>query len=307
MSDALSLSIIEKAKAIGFYDCGISEANALIAETDIIERWIQQGCHGEMEYLERNKDKRYDPRLLVEGTKTIISVILSYYPQSVLPDKDNYKISKYAYGADYHYVIKAKLQELLQYIESNVGKLNNVRSFVDSAPILDRAWARRAGLGFIGKNTMLIHPKLGSFFFIGHLFLPIKIAPQGKVIPNHCGTCTRCIEACPTQALTPFAVDARRCLSYLTIEHRGPLNEIPASQFQDWIFGCDTCQDVCPWNKFSQVTNEASFQPKPELYEMTKDSWHNLTEEQYKKLFKNSAVNRTGYKGLMRNIKHLNT
>lgn len=305
MGDALSLSIIEKAKALGFYDCGISEADALTAEPEMMELWIQQGCHGEMRYLERNKEKRYDPRLLVDGTKTIISVILNYYPQATLPDEDNYKIAKYAYGADYHYVMKAKLQDLLQYIESRTGKLNDVRSFVDSAPILDRTWAQRAGLGFVGKNTMLIHPKLGSFFFIGHLFLPITIKPHGKIIANHCGTCTKCIEACPTQALSAFAVDARRCLSYLTIEYKGQLPDVPAGQFRNWIFGCDTCQDVCPWNKFSRPNDEPSLQPSPELLSMTKHSWDNLTEEQYKRLFKDSAVSRTGYKGLMRNIEHL--
>ena len=256
-----------------------------------------------MSYLERNREKRYDPRLLVEGTKSIVTVTYNYFPTEQLDEEDNYHIAKYAYGADYHEVLKRKMKALLDFIESRTGKLEGARLFVDSAPVVDRAWAARCGLGFIGKNTNLIHPKKGSFFFIGHIFLPIETESVGTLTANHCGSCTRCLEACPTGALDrPFHIDARRCISYLTIEHKGPIDAVEKTQFNDWIYGCDICQDVCPYNRFSVANNEPSFQPSEQLKTMHKADWQQLDEATFDTLFAHSAVKRAGFEGLKRNI-----
>lgn len=303
----LSKWIIEEAECLGFDACGIAHATALEEESMHVEQWLEDDCEGEMGYLNRNKEKRYDPRLLVEGTKSIVTVLYNYYPKQQIGDNDRYKIAKYAYGTDYHDVLKRKMRQLLERIETQTGKLEGTRVFVDSAPVLDRAWAVRSGLGFIGKNTTLIHPKKGSFFFIGHLFLPLELEETGKTMTNHCGRCTKCLDACPTGALeAPFHIDARKCISYLTIEYKGSLAEIDPKTFQGWMYGCDICQDVCPYNnRFALPNNEPEFQPSQKLLDMREDDWKSLTKDEFEALFKQSAVQRAGYEGLKRNIEFI--
>ena len=301
----LSQHIITQAEKLGFDACGVAKADFLEDDAEKVEKWLSENCQGEMDYLTRNKEKRYDPRLLNEGTKTVVSVLCNYYPKQILTSDNNYKISKYAYGDDYHEVVKQKLLQLLEKIELLIGKLENTRIFVDSAPVLERAWAVRCGLGFIGKNTCLIHPKKGSFFFIGQLLLPVETEPVGKIIPNHCGRCTRCLDVCPTGALkAPFQLDARKCISYLTIEYKGDLSQTDAN-FSDWIYGCDICQDVCPYNRFSLPNCEEKFQPSEKLLALRKTDWQNLDENHFKELFGKSAVKRAGFEGLKRNIENL--
>ncbi len=295
--------IIEEAEQMGFDACGVSCATRLEEESAHVEQWLESQREGEMSYLTRNKEKRYDPRLLAAGTKSIVSVLYNYFPKQTLGDGERYKIAKYAYGADYHDVLKRKLHQLLGRIETQTGKLSGTRVFVDSAPVLDRAWAVRCGLGFIGKNTALIHPKKGSFFFIGHLFLPLDLTETGQVLTNRCGRCTRCIDACPTGALeAPFWLDARKCISYLTIEYKGSLDGHDPEQFNGWMYGCDICQDVCPYNGFSLPCAEPEFQPSERLLAMREADWKNLDQAGFDALFKGSAVKRAGYEGLKRNI-----
>ena len=261
-----------------------------------------------MGYLTRNKEKRYDPRLLAEGTKSIVTVLYNYFPKQTLSDSDRFKIAKYAYGADYHDVLKRKMRQLLERIETQTGKLEGTRVFVDSAPVLDRAWAVRCGLGFIGKNTTLIHPKKGSFFFIGHLFLPIELEETGRPMTNRCGRCTKCLDACPTGALeAPFHIDARKCISYLTIEYKGSLAGIDPKTFKGWMYGCDICQDVCPYNRFALPNHEPEFQPSQKLLDMHEDDWIRLSKDEFEALFKHSAVQRAGYEGLKRNIEFISS
>jgi epoxyqueuosine reductase len=298
--------IVAEAKKLGFDACGIACATALDEESSHVEQWLAEKHEGEMAYLTRNKEKRYDPRLLVEGTKSIISVLYNYFPKQTIGDGEHFKIAKYAYGADYHDVLKNKMRQLLDLIESQTGKLEGTRVFVDSAPVLDRAWAVRCGLGFIGKNTTLIHPKKGSFFFIGHLFLPIELAETGKTLSNHCGHCTKCLDACPTGALeSPFHIDARKCISYLTIEYKGSLVGLDHNSFNGWMYGCDICQDVCPYNRFSLPNLEPLFQPSDSLKAMRENDWKNLTKADFDTLFKHSAVQRAGFEGLKRNIEFI--
>ena len=300
--------IIEEAKQLGFDVCGIANATALEAESAHVEQWLEDGHEGEMGYLTRNKEKRYDPRLLVEGTKSIVTVLYNYFPKQQLGDGEHFKIAKYAYGADYHDVLKRKMRMLLERIEAQTGKLEGTRVFVDSAPVLDRAWAVRCGLGFIGKNTNLIHPKKGSFFFIGHLFLPLELEETGKPLSNHCGRCTKCLDACPTGALeAPFHIDARKCISYLTIEYKGSLAGLNPDTFRGWMYGCDICQDVCPYNRFSLPSMEPEFQPSEKLLSMRENDWKNLTETEFEALFKHSAVQRAGFEGLKRNIEFISS
>ena len=288
---------------MGFDACGIARAVALEEESANMEQWLEAQHEGEMGYLTRNREKRYDPRLLVEGTKSIVTVLYNYFPKQTIGDGEHFKIAKYAYGADYHDVVKKKLRQLLERIETQTGKLEGTRIFVDSAPILDRAWAVRCGLGFIGKNTTLIHPKKGSFFFIGHLFLPLDLTETGQVLTNRCGRCTRCIDACPTGALeSPFHIDARKCISYLTIEYKGALDGRDPSRFNGWMYGCDTCQDVCPYNRFALPNTEPEFQPSEQLLAMKADDWKKLDNAQFEALFKHSAMQRAGFAGLKRNI-----
>jgi epoxyqueuosine reductase len=294
-----------EAKRLGFLFCGISEATFLEEEAPRLEDWLKKGRHGEMAYMENYFDKRLDPRKLVDGAKTVISLGLNYYTHEVQTQPDAPKISKYAYGADYHSVIKDKLKELLYFINNEIGEVGG-RAFVDSAPVLDKAWAKRSGLGWIGKSTNLINKEAGSFFFLSELIVDLELEYDIPSTKDHCGTCTRCIDACPTDAITsPYLVDGSRCISYLTIELK---NEIP-SEFQgkmdNWMFGCDVCQDVCPWNRFSTVTNEAAFSPHPDLLKLSTREWQEITEDVFKDLFKNSAVKRTKFTGLKRNIDFL--
>lgn len=253
-----------------------------------------------MTYMENHFDKRLDPRLLVDGAKSVISLLLNYYP-SEQQNQESYKISKYAYGEDYHFVIKDKLKSLLQFIQEEIGEVNG-RVFVDSAPVLDKAWAAKSGLGWIGKNANLITQKVGSFYFIAELIIDLELEYDTPTT-DHCGTCTACIDACPTQAIIqPYVVDGSKCISYFTIELKDNLPQEMKGQFEDWVFGCDVCQDVCPWNRFAKPHHEPLFQPKPELLNFSKRDWQELTKETFNKVFKNSAVKRTKFEGLLRNI-----
>jgi len=293
-----------EAKRLGFLSCGISKARFLEKEAPRFEKWLSQEMHGEMQYMENHFDKRLDPTKLVQDSKSVISLLLNYYPAQIQEDESAPKISKYAYGTDYHFVIKDKLKSLLQFINEKIGEVNG-RAFVDSAPVLDKAWAAKSGLGWIGKNSNLITQKVGSFYFIAELILDLQL-DYGHPITDHCGTCTACIDACPTEAIVePYVVDGSKCISYFTIELK---NEIPLSvkgQFENWMFGCDICQDVCPWNRFSKAHNEPLFNPNPELLSMTQTDWEEITEEVFQKIFKKSAVKRTKFSGLQRNIQFL--
>lgn len=290
------------ANELGFMFCGIAKAQFLEEEAPRLEAWLNKGFHGEMQYMENHFDKRLDPRLLVDDARSVISLGLNYYTDIQQLDPNAPLLSKYAYGTDYHDVIKNKLKQLLQLINENIGEVHG-RGFVDSAPVLDRAWAKKAGLGWIGKNANLISKKTGSFFFLAELIVDLELEYDVEPTADHCGTCTRCIDACPTEAIVgPAIVDGSKCISYLTIELK---NEIP-KDFKDkmdgWMFGCDICQDVCPWNRFSIIHNEPSFQPHPDLLGMTKGDWDEITEDVFKKVFKGSAVKRTKFAGLKRNI-----
>jgi len=297
--------IKQEAKKLGFLFCGISKAQFLEEEAPRLEAWLKKGMHGEMHYMENHFDKRLDPRLLVDGAKSVISLGLNYFTDKEQTDPQSPKISKYAYGEDYHFVIKEKLKALLDLIREKIGEVNG-RAFVDSAPVMDKAWAKKSGLGWIGKNTNLINKKAGSFFFLAELIVDIELEYDIEPTEDHCGTCTRCIDACPTEAIVgPYIVDGSRCISYLTIELK---NEIPVEfkgKMDNWAFGCDICQDVCPWNKFSVLHNEPSFKPHPDLLNLNHKDWKEITEEVFQKVFKNSAVKRTKFSGLKRNINFL--
>ena len=298
----LSDNIKAKAKELGFYACGFSKATFLPEDAEQLKKWLQDGKHAEMKYMENHFEKRTDPRKLLDGAKSVISVLFNYYPEKQLPEQNNFKISKYAYGTDYHFVMKHKLKDLIAFINSEVPI--NARAFVDSAPVLDRAWAARSGLGWIGKNTCLITKEQGSFFFIGEIIIDLELDYDNKLVPNHCGGCTRCIDACPTNALEPHNLNSNKCISNWTIENKGEnIPEKFEGKFQDWIFGCDICQDVCPWNRLSEPHNEPEFILSDQLLKITKPEWETLTKEKFNELFKNSPVKRTGYKGLKRNIK----
>ena len=294
-----------EAKRLGFYDCGFSKAGHLHEEEARVEDWLSRGMHGEMSWLERNKEKRYNPEKLVNNAKSVISVIYNYTPKQKLSAEDNYRISCYAYGKDYHKVVKDKLFGLLGFIEKETGK-REARVFVDSAPVLDRAWAHRAGLGFIGKNTMLINREGGSWFFIGHIILDLKLEYESdQPEKNFCGSCTLCIKACPTDALEPFMLDARKCISYLTIEHKTEIPEGFKGQFNNWIFGCDICQEVCPWNRDAIPHDDEEFDLSIDLMSMNKSSWSLLSRDRFNDLFGKSAVKRSSYEGLKRNIRYI--
>lgn len=285
--------------------CGISKAEFLEAEAPRLEEWLSKNRHGEMQYMENYFDKRLDPTKLVEGSKSVVSLLLNYYP-SETQTEESYKISKYAYGTDYHFVIKDKLKTLLHSIQEEIGDVHG-RAFVDSAPVLDKAWAAKSGLGWIGKHSNLLSKQAGSFYFIAELIIDLEL-DYDTPVTDHCGTCTACIDACPTQAIIePYKVDGSKCISYLTIELK---NEIPngfSNQMDDWMFGCDVCQDVCPWNRFSKPHNEPLFNPHPELLTKSNSEWQELTKEVFAEIFKKSAVKRTKFTGLKRNINFLNS
>lgn len=283
---------------------GISKADFLEEEAPRLEKWLKENRNGEMKYMENYFDKRLDPRVLFEGCKSVVSVLLNYYPEQTQNDPEAPKISKYAYGEDYHFVIKRKLQELLDFIQQEVGEVEG-RLFVDSAPVMDKAWAKKSGLGWIGKNSNLISRGAGSFFFIGELLLDIDLDEDHEVA-DFCGTCTRCLDACPTGAIIqPYVVDGSKCISYFTIELKDAIPVAMKGQFDNNMFGCDICQDVCPWNSFSKPHQESTFVPHPDLLSMTKQEWKNISKETFDKLFKNSAVKRTKFNGLKRNIDFL--
>ncbi|MHA6246688.1 tRNA epoxyqueuosine(34) reductase QueG [Pontibacter sp. CAU 1760] len=293
--------IKQKAKDLGFMYCGVSKADFLEEEAPRLERWLNQNMHGQMHYMENHFDKRLDPRLLVDGAKSVVSLLLNYFPEETQPEEGTYKISKYAYGTDYHFVIKDKLKELLHHINEEIGEVGG-RCFVDSAPVLDKAWAKKSGLGWIGKNSNLITPQVGSFYFIAELIIDLELEPDGP-IKDYCGSCTRCLDACPTNAITaPYVVDGSKCISYFTIELKDQLPQEMEGKFGNWVFGCDICQDVCPWNRFSKPHREPAFAPHPHLLDMKPNDWRELTQEVFSQLFKKSAVKRTGYAGLVRNI-----
>lgn len=292
-----------EAKRLGFLSCGISKAEFLEEEAPRLENYLKNNMNGEMAYMENHFDKRLDPTLLVPGSKSVISLLMNYSPsETQMPD--TYKISKYAYGTDYHFVIKDKMKQLMNFISEEIGEVDG-RAFVDSAPVLDKAWAAKSGLGWVGKHSLLLTKQVGSFYFVSELILDLELEYDTPVT-DHCGSCTACIDACPTNAIVADkVVDGSKCISYFTIELK---NEIPISEkgnFEDWMFGCDICQDVCPWNRFSKPHNEPLFNPHPEMLSMSKKGWEEITEEVFQKIFKKSAVKRTKFSGLKRNIEFL--
>ena len=292
-----------EAKRLGFLSCGISKAEFLEDEAPRLENWLHKNMHGEMSYMTNHFDKRLDPTLLVPDSKSVVSLLLNYFPEETQTN-NTYKISKYAYGEDYHVVIKDKLRQLLNFIQDEIGEVHG-RAFTDSAPVLDKAWAAKSGLGWIGKHSNLITKSNGSFYFIAELIIDLEL-DYDYAVTDHCGNCTACIDACPTQAITePYVVDGSKCISYFTIELK---NEIPSDmkgKFNDWMFGCDICQDVCPWNRFSKPHKEPLFNSSKELLTMSKKEWEEITEEVFQKTFEKSAVKRTKYSGLIRNINFL--
>lgn len=296
--------IKNESKRLGFTSCGIAKATFLEDEAPRLEQWLKDDYHGEMKYMENHFDKRLDPRLLVDGAKSVISLSYNYFTDNQQED-DAYKVAKYAYGQDYHHVVKDKLKQLYAFINEQIGEING-RVFVDSAPVMERSWAEKAGLGWNGKHSLLIQKELGSFFFLAEIIIDLELEYDQPFQTDHCGTCTKCIDACPTEAILPNnTIDGSKCISYFTIELK---DEIPSSmknKFEDWMFGCDICQDVCPWNRFSIPHNEPLFNPHPDLLDMTKRDWEELSLDAFQKVFKKSAVKRTKFQGLKRNIAFL--
>lgn len=297
--------IKQKARDLGFSQCGIAKAEFLEEEAPRLEKWLTQNMHGEMYYMANHFDKRLNPVKLVEGAKSVISLMYNYYPKKDIANNKTYKVAKYAYGKDYHFVIKNKLKILFNTIIENIGEING-RVFVDSAPVHERAWAAKSGLGWVGKNTLLLNKKKGSFFFLAEIILDVELEYDSPV-SDHCGMCTKCIDACPTDAISsPYVVDGSKCISYFTIELKNEIPQAYKGQFEDWIFGCDICQDVCPWNRFSSPHQEVEFTPHSNLKNMKKRDWEDITEEVFEKVFRKSPLKRTKYKGLKRNIKFVN-
>jgi epoxyqueuosine reductase len=295
--------IRQEAYRLGFEFVGIAKAEQMQPEARRLEAWLNAGYHGKMAYLANHFEKRIDPRQLVEGAQSVISLTYNYFTDQNQTDPEAPKIAKYAYGKDYHFVVKDKLKSLLQFIETEIGSVHG-RAFVDSAPVLERDWARRSGVGWVGKNTLLIQPRRGSYFFLAELILDLPLVYDNP-IRDHCGTCRRCIEACPTEAISPqgYVMDGSKCISYLTIELKDEI--LPPQykdQMKDWIFGCDICQEVCPWNRFSVRHQEPAFEPHPDLLGMNRKEWLEITEDVFQSLFKKSAVKRTKFSGLKRNI-----
>ena len=292
------------AESMGFMGCGISKAGFLDEEAPRLEQWLREGRHGAMGYMENHFDMRLDPRVLVPGAQSVISLLYNYFPEETQRE-DTYQIAKYAYGQDYHQVIKKKLRAFQEDISARLGPIEG-RAFVDSAPVLEKAWAAKSGLGWVGKNTNLIRQKAGSFFFIAELIIDLEL-PQDPVATDHCGSCTACIDACPTQALSPYEIDGSKCISYFTIELKDAIPNSVAGQFEDWAFGCDICQDVCPWNRFSTPHKEPLFNPHPSLLSHDKKQWEELTADVFGEIFRKSAVKRAKYDGFKRNISFVKT
>lgn len=294
----------QSALDLGFSFVGIAKARQLDEEAKRLESWLNQGFHGEMSYMENHFDKRIDPTKLVEGAKTVVTLMYNYYTDEKPIDENAPKISKYAYGKDYHYVVKDKLKTLLALINEEIGEVGG-RCFVDSAPVMERDWAKHSGMGWIGKNTLLINKQQGSFFFLAELIIDLELIPDAP-IKDYCGTCTRCIDACPTNAIVePYLVDGSKCISYFTIELKAAIPDEVKGKFENWMFGCDICQDVCPWNRFSKRHEEPLFEPHADLLGLTKNDWEEVTEDVFKALFRKSAIKRTKFSGLKRNIEFL--
>lgn len=293
--------IKKRALELGFLDCGIAKADFLEDEAPRLEAYLNENRHGKMAYMENHFDMRLDPRLLVEGAKSVISLTYNYFPNK-FQQNDSYKIAKYAYGTDYHFVVKDKLRELLNFIQEEIGEVSG-RAFVDSAPILEHAWAQKAGIGWVGKNSLTLSKQKGSFFFLSELILDLELDCDEAFKTDHCGSCSKCVEACPTDAILPDRkIDGSKCISYFTIELKDAIPSEMKGKFEDWIFGCDICQDVCPWNRFSIPHTEEKFRPKEELLNFSKFDWEEITEEVFRKVFQKSPVKRTKFEGLKRNI-----
>ncbi len=298
----INTMIKAQASSLGFMLCHVAKAEFMNEEAVRLESWLNQNHHGEMRYMANHFDKRVDPTLLVPGAKTVISLAYNYFSAETQTDPSAPKISKYAYGRDYHKVVRKKLEELFGWMQSSFGELVG-RVFVDSAPVLERDWAKRSGLGWVGKNTMVINPKAGSYFFLAEIICDLEMAID-PVMADYCGTCTRCIDACPTDAISPegYWMDGSKCISYLTIEYKNKLPADYAEKMQGWMYGCDICQDVCPWNRFSTSHSEPQFNPTGELLKMTREEWMDLSEPMYNEIFAGSAVKRAKYEGMKRNI-----
>ncbi|MFZ1732283.1 MAG: tRNA epoxyqueuosine(34) reductase QueG, partial [Flavobacteriales bacterium] len=297
--------IKSKAHELGFLACGVARAEYLVEEAPRLERWLREGKHGEMGYMANHFDMRLDPRKLVPGAKSVISLAFNYYTESKQIDPEAPKLSTYAYGRDYHKVVKQRLKPLVAFIQEQFGQIE-FRTFVDSAPVLEKAWAQRSGIGWVGKHTNVIRQGSGSFFFLCEIILDLELEPDAPAT-DHCGTCRRCIDACPTDAITPYGVDGSRCISYLTIELKDMIPQEFEGKMEGWAFGCDICQQVCPWNRFSTPHNEPEFTPKPELMGLSADEWYGMTEVVFDRLFEGSPVKRTKYEGLKRNVRFLRT
>ncbi|MBI1306035.1 MAG: tRNA epoxyqueuosine(34) reductase QueG [Bacteroidetes bacterium] len=288
---------------LGFLDCGIAKAEFLKDEENHLNEWLQKGYEASMNWMHNHKEKRLDPSVLVPGAKSVISVLFNYFPESERSDPTA-RIAKYAYGKDYHFVLKEKLNQLALRIQSQTGEFQ-YRIFVDSAPVMERPLAVKAGLGWIGKHSLLINKRLGSFFFIGQIICDLELKTDSAQT-DHCGNCTACIDACPTNAIVEDKViDANKCISYLTIEHRGEIDSAFKNQFNNWIFGCDICQDVCPWNRFSKPHQEQNFMPTEKMLNYTLEEWEMMTTGEFKKMFAASPIRRTGYKGFKRNLEYV--
>ncbi len=302
----LATTIKQTAYALGFGHVGIARAERMEPEERRLEEWLNAGHHGTMQWMENHFDKRVDPTKLVPGARSVVSLLYNYFPEDDTPSQAPPKLARYAYGADYHRVVRAKLRELADRLEETLGRPIEGRIFVDSAPVLERDWAARAGAGWIGKNTLLIQPKAGSYFFLAELISDLAPAVD-TAIRDHCGTCTRCIEACPTEAISPggYVVDGSKCISYLTIELREAIPEAFAGRMEGWAFGCDICQEVCPWNRFSRPHAEPAFTPHPDLPGMGEREWTEMTEAVFRRVFQKSAVKRAKFSGLRRNIDFL--
>ncbi len=298
--------IKEKARELGFEYCGIARAEKLDADAVRLENWLRSGMQGSMKYMENYFDLRIDPARLVPGAKSVITLLKNYYP-ATFQKTESPQVSKYAYGKDYHELIRGKLTELLDCLRTQIGEIHG-RGFVDSAPVLERTWASRSGLGWVGKNGNLINKQQGSFFFIATLITDLELPPDDAFAKDYCGTCTRCIDACPTDAILPDKViDGSRCISYFTIELKEMLiPENMKGKFSNWMFGCDTCQDVCPWNRFSSPHTEPGFTPIPGLLDLSSRQWEEMTEEEFRKIFSDSPIRRAKYAGIKRNLKFLN-
>jgi len=298
-------SLKQEALSLGFDQIGISKAERLDEEAKRLEAWLNKGYHGQMSWMENHFDKRVDPTKLVPGARSVISLMFNYHTDKRQQDELAPKISQYAYGEDYHFVLKRKLKTLLGWLREQVGAING-RCFVDSAPVMEREWAKRSGLGWLGKNTLLIHPKKGSYYFLAEIIVDIELSPD-EPMKDYCGTCRKCIEACPTDAFSPegYLLDASKCISYLTIELKEAIPDQFEGKMDNWVFGCDICQEVCPWNRFATPHQEPALEPNEQLLKLKASDWQEITEDVFRELFRHTPVQRTKWEGLRRNLDFL--